>query len=102
MLAYATGGGIGSNAESRVVDNCDTGNCGPDLGSGSSDDFRVGWTVGGGLEYALNCHWSVRVEYLYFNLEENDIHFHNEIDRRFNFDAETDGNIVRADLNFKF
>ena len=30
-LIYATGGGIGVNYETRVIDDCNTGNCGPDL-----------------------------------------------------------------------
>jgi outer membrane immunogenic protein len=29
---------------------------------------RVGWTLGGGLEWALNNNWSVKGEYLYANL----------------------------------
>ncbi len=29
------------------------------------DDYRVGWTVGGGVEYAMTDHWSVRTEYRY-------------------------------------
>jgi outer membrane immunogenic protein len=28
----------------------------------------VGWTAGGGFEYALGRNWSVKVEYLYVNL----------------------------------
>ena len=27
----------------------------------------VGWTVGGGAEWALNRHWSLRAEYLYLD-----------------------------------
>ena len=26
--------------------------------------------VGGGMAYAINCHWSVKAEYLYYNLDE--------------------------------
>ena len=29
---------------------------------------RAGWTVGGGAEFALNQHWSIKAEYLYVNL----------------------------------
>jgi outer membrane immunogenic protein len=29
------------------------------------DDWRAGWVGGFGIEYALNCHWSVRAEALY-------------------------------------
>ncbi len=34
----------------------------------SKDDTRVGWTVGGGLEYALTNHWHLRGQYLYVDL----------------------------------
>jgi outer membrane immunogenic protein len=30
--------------------------------------YHVGWTVGGGLEYAFNQRWSAKVEYLYSDL----------------------------------
>jgi outer membrane immunogenic protein len=33
------------------------------------DDWRWGWTGGFGLEYALDCHWSIRGEALYTWLE---------------------------------
>ena len=36
------------------------------LGSGS--DSRLGWTVGGGVEYAFMGAWSAKLEYLYANL----------------------------------
>jgi outer membrane immunogenic protein len=34
----------------------------------NSSSLRVGWTLGGGFEYALGRNWSVKVEYLYVNL----------------------------------
>ncbi len=34
----------------------------------ASSDTRVGWTVGGGAEYALSSHWSAKVEALYYDL----------------------------------
>ena len=101
-LLFATGGGIGVNYEARVVDDCSTGACGPDLGRGSSSDFRLGWTVGGGVEYCLNRHWSAKVEYLYFDLENDQFDFHDLQGRSLPFDTETDGHIVRAGLNFRF
>ena len=35
------------------------------------DDWRWGWVGGVGIEYALNCHWSVRAEALYTWLEHD-------------------------------
>jgi outer membrane immunogenic protein len=32
---------------------------------------ETGWTAGGGLEYAIGHHWSVKVEYLYVDLGNN-------------------------------
>jgi outer membrane immunogenic protein len=32
------------------------------------DTYHVGWTIGGGLEYAFDRRWSVKVEYLYADL----------------------------------
>ncbi len=34
-------------------------------GVDSFSNSRVGWTVGGGVEYAIDPHWSVRAEYRY-------------------------------------
>lgn len=36
---------------------------------------RTGWTIGGGLEYALFNNWSVKGEYRYANFEENNFLF---------------------------
>src|ERR1700691_2770021 len=56
VLIYATGGGAYGNFRTSYNDGFafDTFNTG-----------RVGWTVGGGLEYAIDNNWSVRAEYRY-------------------------------------
>src|SRR5438477_2816238 len=59
-LFYATGGGIGVNLETRVIDNCDTGACGDELINAGTTDFNWGWTGGGGIEYMFNCHWTFK------------------------------------------
>jgi outer membrane immunogenic protein len=104
LMIYATGGGFGSDYERRVEDDCNEGPCGDALGSGSDDDFRFGWTVGGGAEWAFTRHWSVKVEYLHYDLGDDDhvdfkirdgTHF------RWRFD-EDGGDIVRGGVNFRF
>ncbi|QCI63455.1 outer membrane protein [Phreatobacter stygius] len=39
----------------------------------SASQTRVGWTVGGGAEYAFTPNWTVRGEYLYSNYGNKDI-----------------------------
>jgi outer membrane immunogenic protein len=99
-LFYGTGGGIGVNYETRMDDN-------PEALHGHKQDFDWGYTVGGGIEYMLGCHWSVKAEYLYFALDKQRF---NGVwpastgggDTRYHFDGNTEGNIVRAGLNYKF
>jgi outer membrane immunogenic protein len=65
----------------------------------SASKTKVGWTAGGGLEYAMWANWSVKAEYLYVDLGK--------------FDAGADlggpsdnisfkANIVRAGVNYRF
>lgn len=106
LLPYITGGGILINNEVGVFDHRDVLPAGAGLGDGSSDDVRFGWTLGGGLAYAVNCHWSVKLEYLYYDLETEDFNFVGQgvkgpgfVDR---FNADTDGHIVRVGLDYRF
>lgn len=56
VLLYATGG-----AAFAGFDTDFTGA----FGTVSQSTTRVGWTVGGGLEYAVTNNWSIRAEYRY-------------------------------------
>ena len=40
----------------------------PDPGAASFNNTLTGWTVGGGVEYMLNPNWTVKAEYLHFDL----------------------------------
>jgi outer membrane immunogenic protein len=65
FLLYGTGGLAYGDA-----------NCSGNLSFGSSsehypisfDEMKIGWAAGGGGEFSLNRHWSVRAEYLYIDL----------------------------------
>ncbi len=64
-LFYVTGGLAYGGFEHSVTQNCNVG-CGP-IRTFSDSQTRTGWTVGGGVEVALNQSWSVGAEYLYMD-----------------------------------
>ena len=70
-LLFVTGGlAVGSISSSGSVDVFPTFAF-PGTGitwGGSSSSTRIGPAVGGGFEYALTDHWTVKTEYLYYNL----------------------------------
>jgi outer membrane immunogenic protein len=66
----------------------------------NSDNLRLGWTAGAGIEYAFSENWTARVEYLYANLESVTYTF--PIANRTAAAPTESVNLVRAGLNFKF
>jgi outer membrane immunogenic protein len=69
-IGYATGpwllyakGGVAIGDERNIV----TTPAGISAAGPLWSSFRVGWTVGGGVEYALTHNWSARVEYDYID-----------------------------------
>ena len=126
-LVYGTGGAIGLNYTTRVTDDCVTEPCGPGEIDARRTDFDWGYVVGGGIERRLGCHWSIKVEYLFFNLGEQSFSADvfstigggapvSRSNRQTagtasplfftgtsaSFQGETEGHIVRAGLNFRF
>jgi outer membrane immunogenic protein len=75
LLLYATGGlAYGHVGSSTAISQgvCTSSN-GPELcntatGSGSASGVLPGWALGGGFEYALAENWSVKAEYLHYDL----------------------------------
>lgn len=61
-------------------------------------DNRTGWTVGGGVEYAVTNNLSLKVEGLYVNLQDDDFTF-GGINYR---GGDSDFGVVRAGLNYRF
>ena len=65
LLIYGTGGFAygGAHTSGSVVAN-GTGL----VWTGSDNPVRAGWTIGGGLEYAITYNIALRAEYLYYDL----------------------------------
>jgi outer membrane immunogenic protein len=82
--------------------------------SGSLSTTRLGWTVGGGAELMFTPNWSLKVEYLYYDLgnatwaNSPNSSFDTEVPRTIigtNISTSTTrftGNIIRVGLNYHF
>jgi len=103
FLVYGTGGLAFANVESNTS-IAGLGN----LYSGKKDDTRTGYTVGGGVEYAFTNNLSAKVEYLYYDLGNQN--YGSTLVSGGGFGpafiastrTETRGNIVRGGINYRF
>jgi outer membrane immunogenic protein len=122
LLAYITGGFAYGQVERTVTLNSPAGigtggfsfdcvsaslNC----FSGSSSSTRIGWTVGGGLEYAIWPRWTLKAEYLYVSLDSDSnltatalaAFPSNPAPASFNANySRANFNVARAGLNYRF
>ena len=78
--------------------------CAVDCGQKTTSRISTGYTVGAGMEHALNGWASLKVEYLYVDLGKqshvNTDSFNPAIS--FKFNAQNTTNLLRAGMNFKF
>jgi outer membrane immunogenic protein len=103
-LIYATGGGIGVNYDTRVLDNSII-QPGPGLIDAHNQEMEWGYTAGAGVERKLGPHWSIKLEYLYFNLADqtfSGVSSGTRVGQVFSWNSDTDGHIVRGGVNFHF
>lgn len=110
-LLYVTGGMAYTDAEvSRTLDWSFSDGC-PPAGGGlqrchsGSEEFGMGWTVGGGVEHAFNESWSVKAEYLYADFGEIDFETFNRgavKDQNMTHEFDLNMHVIRAGLNYRF
>jgi outer membrane immunogenic protein len=81
FMPYVTGGAAFGDLKASVP------------ASGSIGSNQTGWTVGGGIEYALSNKWTIKLEYLHVDFGNI-----NWPPVRVHFDEDT----VRAGINYKF
>jgi outer membrane immunogenic protein len=118
LLVYGTGGlaygevKASTNAVSTLTGYGPGVLLTPSTGSGISQ-FRAGWTAGAGFEWKTTSQWSVKAEYLYYDLgsvttnsQMVDPLFGFPVPNYFVNNVQTttrfNGNIVRVGLNYQF
>ena len=90
FLPYITGGGAFGGIKGTIAAG----------GGGSLSDTGVGWTGGGGIEYAFAGQWSAKVEYLYVDLGK--INCSAACSGANAFDVTFTTNVVRGGVNYRF
>lgn len=103
VLIYGTGGVAFGDV--NFTGNTDFRTLGTNQYPGSFSDTQVGWTAGGGIEYAINNHWSVKAEYLYYDLGDESVTANSvpaapPFQVRYNWN--TTLHTVNVGVNFKF
>lgn len=88
FMPYVTGGAAFGNINAST----------PGFAGGSATN--AGWTVGGGIEYAISRNWSIKAEYLYVDLGHFDCGFSCSLVAPDHVSFNT--NIVRGGVNFRF
>ncbi len=93
-LIYATGGFAWGDIRYTANDYI------PAVGTGSGT--AGGWTVGGGVEYAINNHWSLKAEYLYLDVGGVNIDPIPSYAPDYNVNVKATANIGRFGINYRF
>jgi outer membrane immunogenic protein len=78
-------------------------------GSGSLSGTRAGWALGGGLEWMVAPRWSVKAEYLHYDLGTSSFNnaptsafFLTPVYQTLASFAHFQGDLVRAGINYRF
>lgn len=95
FLPYFTGGVAFAGLKNEIVDT------GVPFGAVNRGSTATGWTVGGGLEYAFDNHWSAKAEYLYVKFPDKTVALASG-GYNFQFTFKDTDQIARIGLNYRF
>ena len=103
VFLYGTGG----LAYGRVnyFANADFRPQGPIQYPGAASKTETGWTAGGGVEFGINKHWSLKAEYLYYDLGKQSF-IGNPVPAnppfQLSYTSETKAHTFNTGVNFRF
>jgi outer membrane immunogenic protein len=72
-LVYGKAGVAFLDTESTVLDTCTVAPCGPATLNATGSARSASLALGGGIEYALSGHWSLKGEYLFIDRDGYDV-----------------------------
>jgi outer membrane immunogenic protein len=104
LLIYGTGGFAYANVDDFAdLDYRPVG--GVEVYAASRNNTQTGWTGGGGIEFALARHWTIKAEYLYIDVGDqsaNAIPVPPNPPYQVHYNWESQFHTVTGGLNFKF
>jgi outer membrane immunogenic protein len=89
-LLYATGGVIFTDEHDQLFSFSNV--------QSPNAAAKAGWVIGGGVEYALTPQWSIKGEYLHYDLGDMTVTTSNAV----NYKVSNAGDMARIGLNFHF
>ena len=105
-LLYATGGLAYGSLQSNVLLTGFNAAGAPLAATFGGSNTRVGWTVGGGVEWKFRPGWSAKIEYLYMELENtsNNVFLTSPAGTGIgaNLTSRVTDNIIRGGFNYSF
>jgi len=105
-LLYATGGLAYGSLKTDITLAGFTPAGVPLSATASGSNTRVGWTVGGGVEWKFRPGWSAKIEYLYMELENtsNNLFLTSPVGTGIgaNLTSRVTDNIIRGGFNYSF
>lgn len=107
VFFYAKGGGAFAHQEYSLDHTVLDEGTGNHVDRFKADETRVAPMVGGGIEYAITCHWSAKLEYnhLFFGAEDvtgTNVEASATGAEPETYEINTNQNTVRIGLNYKF
>jgi outer membrane immunogenic protein len=104
FLVYGTGGVAFGNSGYPNVAVATVGGIPGYFTANNNNSSRVGYALGGGVEYAFLNNWSVKVEYLFTDLGRTNRTYYlgGGLPAGFTVTGREQNHIVRAGLNYKF
>jgi outer membrane immunogenic protein len=95
FLPYVTGGVVFADVKNSLVD--------PLVAiSANRGGSATGWALGGGAEYAIDSHWSVKAEYLFMQFPDVTKSGVYDVGYDFSFKFKDSAQLARVGLNYRF
>lgn len=101
-LLFLTGGAIGVNYTNQIADHCTIAPCGGGTIDANFNGYTWGYTVGAGVEHMIQQNWSVKLEYFYLGLAEQNFRGTTNLGNTYGWTGQSYGSVIRGGVSYYF